>query len=309
MAKQARIVDFEEARSSSSSRASSSRPRTSSSKRGSATKGRSNAASGAASSRSSGKRSAKSNTSKNATRSSRSTSSRAGGKSNTKRATGRSQSSKTRTSSGKNTSASKAKASKFEQVKRDLAKKKTSRLFAEQVEPSAPSGDEPRAALYKGKMGSTHKKSTKMQAKGGQSFLSGLGLPVSLPKINAKLGVVLIACACLLFSCLFLYGPVKNYYVAVRDQARAEVAYEVVSTRSKALKEDVAALVTDEGVEDRVREQYGWVKQGENAVMVSGLSEGDPTPAEVLRTTTLNDIHAPETWYSPVLDKVFGYEG
>lgn len=158
-------------------------------------------------------------------------------------------------------------------------------------------------------MGSSHKKSANMQAKDRQPLLSGLGLNVPLPKINNKFGVALVVCACLLFSCLFLYSPVKNYYVAVRDQAKAEVAYEIVSTRSDALKQDVAALVTDEGVEDRVREQYGWVKQGENAVMVSGLSEGDPSPADVLRTTTLNDVCAPETWYSPVLDKVFGYEG
>lgn len=105
-----------------------------------------------------------------------------------------------------------------------------------------------------------------------------------------------------------MYVPVKNYYTAVRDQAKAEIALEVVTTRNAALIEDVALLTSEAGMEDRARDQYGWVKQGENAVTVVGLSEGgEPSAAEILRTVTLNDIKAPETWYSPFLDSVFGY--
>ena len=105
-----------------------------------------------------------------------------------------------------------------------------------------------------------------------------------------------------------MYVPMKNYYTAVRDQAKAEVALEIVTTRNEALIEDVALLTSDAGMEDRARQQYGWVKQGENAVTVTGLSsEGEPSAAEILRTVTLNDIKAPETWYSPVLDPFFGY--
>ena len=190
-----------------------------------------------------------------------------------------------------------------------MAKMKADRLFADAVPKDAPSGDEPRAALYKGKMGSSHKKSSKMQAR--EKSGSGFSLPFSipLPKFDSKGSVALLVCACLVVSCLLLYDPVKHYYIAVRDQARAELEYEIASTRNEALRQDVALLATDGGMEERARQQYGWVKDGENAVLVAGLSEDDGlTPAEVLRTTTMNDIHAPETWYSPVLDKVFGYE-
>ena len=105
-----------------------------------------------------------------------------------------------------------------------------------------------------------------------------------------------------------MYAPVKDYYTAVRDQAKAEVALEIVTTRNAALIEDVALLTSEAGMEDRAREQYGWVRKGENAVTVVGLSkDGEPSAAEILRTITLNDVKAPETWYSPVLDPVFGY--
>ena len=134
------------------------------------------------------------------------------------------------------------------------------------------------------------------------------GIQLGSLSLGRKASVALMVCTCLIVSCLLMYTPMKNYYTAVRDQAKAEVALEIVTTRNAALLEDVALLTSDEGMEDRARQQYGWVKKGENAVTVAGLSEGgEPSAAEVLRTVTLNDVKAPETWYSPVLDPVFGY--
>ena len=142
-------------------------------------------------------------------------------------------------------------------------------------------------------------------------------LPVSTTEAGLKVGSVqlgrtstisLMVCTCLVLACLLMYAPVKDYYTAVRDQAKAEVALEIVTTRNAALIEDVALLTSEAGMEDRAREQYGWVRKGENAVTVVGLSkDGEPSAAEILRTITLNDVKAPETWYSPVLDPVFGY--
>ena len=147
----------------------------------------------------------------------------------------------------------------------------------------------------------------------GSALGSAIGVVASFvaarfAKLNTKGGIALLVCISLIAGCAFLYAPVKNYYFAVRDQAKAEAAYEMVIAHNDALKEDVAQLVTDEGMEDRARQQYGWVKEGENAVMVSGLSKPtDPSAAEILRTTSPDAVKAPETWYSPLLDSVFGY--
>lgn len=141
-----------------------------------------------------------------------------------------------------------------------------------------------------------------------QHAVLGISSKISSISLGRKSTAAILACVCVLACFAFLYNPVKNYYTAVRDQAKAEAAYEIVSTRNDALIEDIALLTSEAGMEDRVREQYGWVKEGENAVIVSGLSnESEPTAAEILRTVTLNDIKAPETWYSPVLDPFFGY--
>lgn len=153
------------------------------------------------------------------------------------------------------------------------------------------------------------KKTSPKIARATQSTPSGIGAKLGSIKLGRKSTAGVLACVCVLACFAFLYNPVKNYYTAVREQAKAEVAYELVSTRNEALIEDVALLTSEAGMEDRVREQYGWVKEGENAVTVTGLSrEAEPTPAEILRTITLNDIKAPETWYSPVLDPFFGYD-
>ena len=128
-------------------------------------------------------------------------------------------------------------------------------------------------------------------------------------KLSRGKTIALTVAASLIVCMVILYAPARDYYVAQRDQAKAEVAYELVSARNEALVEDVALLSSPEGMESKVRAEYGWVKQGENAVLVSGLShDNDPTIAEVLQTTTLGNVKAPETWYSPFFDRFFGYE-
>lgn len=134
------------------------------------------------------------------------------------------------------------------------------------------------------------------------------GIRIGSHVFGTKSSIAMIVCFCLVATCALLYTPSKNYYTAIRDKAKAEVAYEIVTTRNDALAKDVALLTSETGMEDRAREQYGWIKQGDNAITVTGLSEDkDLSAAEVLRTVTLNDVRAPETWYSPVLDPLFGY--
>ena len=106
------------------------------------------------------------------------------------------------------------------------------------------------------------------------------------------------------------YGSQKKYVFKYsgRNSRLDEIQAAILDVKLKHLDEDVALRTSDMGMEDRAHQQYGWVKQGDNAVTVTGLAEDKhPSAAEVLRTVTLNDVRAPETWYSPVLDPLFGY--
>ena len=113
--------------------------------------------------------------------------------------------------------------------------------------------------------------------------------------------------ALVLFSADFLYPVARDYYTAVREHARVEAAYEVAAQRTAALEADVAALSTDEGIQDRAREEYGWVMPGENAVTVTGLQQASHPTQTANDVPTVESVTAPETWYSPTLDVLFGY--
>ena len=127
-----------------------------------------------------------------------------------------------------------------------------------------------------------------------------------MPRSRA-LRVLISAFLLLAISAAFLYPAVRDYYTAVREKARMEAAYEVAVQRTQALEADVAALSTDTGIEDRAREEYGWVRPGENSVTVTGLQQASQPTQTADEIPSVDSVTAPETWYSPALDALFGY--
>ncbi|MEG1397098.1 MAG: septum formation initiator family protein [Raoultibacter sp.] len=202
-----------------------------------------------------------------------------------------------------------AKTPRLDRLKRSVRKTKADKAFnanyASSDKPASESTGS-RAALYKGKMGTSHKRSARMQEKGkskskGGFFgaFSGRDLLHS-PKIIGSAVVV----GCLVLSCMFLYPAAKDYYIAVREQAQIQAEYEALAQRSAAIQAEVDRLSTSEGIEDKAREEFGWVKAGDNSVSVFGLSgEGQPG---MNANVTGGSIPAPTTWYSPMLDAFFG---
>ena len=89
------------------------------------------------------------------------------------------------------------------------------------------------------------------------------------------------------------------------DRLAAE--YEAVTERNAAIEASVDALSTEAGIEDAARTQLGWVHEGEHAVSVSGLAEKDEA-SEFRGNIVSEDITAPDTWYSDLLDPIFGVE-
>lgn len=208
---------------------------------------------------------------------------------------------------------------KARRAKRSRDKERAGKKFASQYGGDSSSTGAasagPRAAVYKAEMGSQHKRAARMQGEGApratdqapglrEASAKESGLPSF---VSSKPFMVLCGVAvCLAFCCAFLYTPARQYYQEMRERDRLALEYEAVQQRNGNLEDSVAYLSTDEGVEDQAREEFGWVKEGERAVSVSGVEveEESNFTANVLSS----DIEPPDTWYSGILDPLFGVE-
>lgn len=180
---------------------------------------------------------------------------------------------------------------------------------------SSSSSDEgsPRAALYKGEMGSRQRKSSRMQKASKAGSVSAKLDPrgwfsnFDLKGFPLKTVTVLV---CLVLTFVFLYTPAQQYYQSMRERDRLAAEYAAIEDRNVVLQNQNIALASDAGMEDAVRQKYGYVKPGESVGKVSGLSDattdssrdGSDIEANVLSST----VKAPEEWYTPYLDVFFG---
>ena len=203
-----------------------------------------------------------------------------------------------------------ARLSRLQKLKRERAKNKVDRTFSKQYgdQTSSAASSGPRAAVYKGEMGATHRKAARMQNTdagmdaSAKRFGFGRGF-ASSPRF--MVGVALAAC--LVLTGIFLYPSAQQYYVTMRECDRLQAEYEAIENRNANIQSEVDALATDAGVEDRAREEFGWVKTGEHAVNVRGLDVGEDE--STFRANIVpGSVKAPETWYSKWLDPLFGVE-
>lgn len=202
--------------------------------------------------------------------------------------------------------------SRFEKLKRKHAKDKADRKFACQYggNGDAASGEGgSRAAVYKGEMGSAHRRSSRMQneesssasrrTRGGDSQKAAARL-VRKPWFIATA----VTAFCLVFTVSFLYPSAAQLYHSVRERDQLQAEYAAIEQRNDSIQASVDALSTDAGVEDRAHQEFGWVSKGENAVTVYGLDlDSDST---FTASIVPGSIPAPETWYSKLLDPIFG---
>lgn len=201
--------------------------------------------------------------------------------------------------------------SRFGKKRLQRAKERAGRAYYRQYEAGKPSDASqagPRAAVYKGEMGSSHRRSSRMQQKG-----SGVSGRVKMLEAKAPFftrAPFIVTCAtvlCLGLGATFLYGPAQQLYQDIRERDRLAAEYEAVTERNAAIEASVDALSTEAGIEDAARTQLGWVHEGEHAVSVSGLDEKDEA-SEFRGNIVSEDITAPDTWYSDLLDPLFGVE-
>ncbi len=198
--------------------------------------------------------------------------------------------------------------SKLEKERHDKRKRKADRAFDKTVRQEDASGgsQSSRAAVYQTRMGSSHKRAARMQqSKPAVAYRVGWTLRGLGQKWRASTTAIVATCVvlCIALCVAFVYPSAQQYYTTVRDQAKLEAQYTALTEHNDTLQAQVDSLGTADGMEAQARSEFGWVKSGENAVVVTGLD----TQSDGFSVVSTDDIQAPDTWYSGVLDVLFRY--
>lgn len=199
-------------------------------------------------------------------------------------------------------------------LKKKMRSAKAEREFNKTIgaSESKPPEQTSRAAVYEMQMGRTHKRSSRMQDENtGKSTKRSFSLAGFASSRKALLSRLAIACCSIAFAFAFLYQPLAEYYGETRQLQQLEAEYAALQDYNQQLSADIAYLSTDEGIEEYARYELGWIRPDEHAVVVEGVeSTVDKTQSNVEVVSIPNSsIPAPDTWYSGVLDVVFGYRG
>ena len=168
-----------------------------------------------------------------------------------------------------------------------------------------------RAALYEMRMGSTHRKSARMQDEGKDRPKFGFGLPFSLPvtSLSAAATRGIVALAVVGLTVFMLYPSCQNFYTETRQLQQLQAEYQALSDYNTQMQSQIDYLNTDEGLEEYARSELGWIRQDERMATVEGVesSVDGSTQTNTTYSPLNEDIPAPATWYSGVLDVLFGY--
>ena len=207
--------------------------------------------------------------------------------------------------------------SRLESLKRSMKKRVAERKYAKQF-----GGDEsatraqaeqagPRAAVYKGEIGAKQRQASRMLE---QDAVEPSRRRARQSSPWTRVVACLAVAACLVLSCAYLYPVAQTYYQTIRANDLLEAEYEAIAALNAELTSEIELLQTDSGIEQAAREELGWVMEDETLATVEGLaSTGEEEDAEgdeddVSAYVASINVEMPETWYSPILDVIFGVE-
>lgn len=210
-------------------------------------------------------------------------------------------------------SAAQEKQSMFQQARKRFRSAKADRAFEKTIgrrEAKAQTEQGSRAALYEMRMGSTHRKSARMQDEGSKR---GFSLPFAIPfggslSAAATRGIVVAAVA--VFTVFMLYPSFQNYYIETRQLQQLQAEYAALTDYNSQMQSQIDYLNTDAGLEDYARSELGWVRENEHVVTVEGVQSSASTTSQsnTKNVGVLSEkVPTPDTWYSGALDVLFGY--
>lgn len=171
-----------------------------------------------------------------------------------------------------------------------------------------------RAALYEMRMGRTQKRSSRMQTEHSSApsrkafgFLPSRLISWMNPALASRF---LIAGCCVLFTFVMLYQPLADYYGESRQLQQLEAEYSALEEHNASLQAEIDYLNTDAGLEDYARYKLGYIRADEQVATVDNVEPSTNTTestGSISYALPAGSVSAPDTWYSGVLDVVFGY--
>lgn len=167
-----------------------------------------------------------------------------------------------------------------------------------------------RPALYNMQMGRTQKRSTRMQRE------SKSGINRQSVRKEARRSWwqtrTCIVIGALFFCAVMLYQPIANLYNETRSLQQLEAEYDALQANNIQVRANLDHLATDAGLEEYAHNELGWIRSDEHTARVADVAQPNQSTDQVKRVVTTipeGSIKTPDTWYSPVLDVVFGYSG
>jgi cell division protein FtsB len=123
-------------------------------------------------------------------------------------------------------------------------------------------------------------------------------------RIPPALIVVVVVILSLVVAAVTLYPVARDYYLAKRENDRLSAEYQAIARRNEKIQSQIDELQTPEGIEDRAREEFGWVREGEQAVNITGLDVSESS-TRLPSAVEPGSVEAPENWWTQTLDEFF----
>ncbi len=102
-----------------------------------------------------------------------------------------------------------------------------------------------------------------------------------------------------------LYPAGRTYYESVRTDQRSAAQLAAIEARNAEIQRQNDYLQTDEGIEDQARKDGGYVREGEEGVVITNGDSSTDRNTQLPDQVDLDRIHAPSTWYYDILDAFF----
>ena len=125
--------------------------------------------------------------------------------------------------------------------------------------------------------------------------------------LSGRFLIGVAAVACVIVATVMLIPVFGDYYVTKRANDQLQAEYQAIQDRNAKIQNQIDSLETPEGIEDRAREEFGWVREGEHAVNITGLQTSDSST--VLPAAVASGSVAPQdSLLTKALDVIFGVQ-
>ena len=116
-----------------------------------------------------------------------------------------------------------------------------------------------------------------------------------------------ILIAALIVAGMLVYPALSNWWQVRRDNQILAAENTALGERNQQIESLIAALGTPQGIENRAREQFGWVLAGEHAVNIIGL-EGLSSSTTIPPSIAPGSVQPGIDWLTDTIDFLLDYQ-